>query len=180
MIERRITLDFHSDPSQYYDYLINLMHTTYASNISQWSTCPSADESQYLACSTVWINEDIELNCAHVYRDEDNKPMSSAQQFNLEQTYFNTRMVFLERRLIQSGVRLGVVINKVVELQKHDHHPKTITEYCSGTMLLIIILLIEVMITLFCFAYYFVRRTLYRQPLADTPPKYNSINDVKE
>jgi hypothetical protein len=179
MIERRISLDFKNNQSMYYTYLLDNLHTKYESNITQWSTCPSADQSQYLACSTAWIDEDVELNCAHVYRDEQNKPLSIAQQFSLGQTYYNTRMVFLEERLLQSGVRLGVVLNKIVELQKHGHHKKGEGELCSGKMLLALIIVLEVLLVFLCFTYYRFRRTFYRQPLADAPPKYHIFDGVK-
>ncbi|CAF0878055.1 unnamed protein product [Adineta steineri] len=118
MIERRISLDFQSDSNKYYNYLLDIMHTIYVRNISQWSKCPSTDESKYLACSTAWINEGVALNCAFVYRDEQDQPFSISQQFQLGQTYYNTRIGIVEERLLQSGVRLAAVINKIVELQK--------------------------------------------------------------
>jgi hypothetical protein len=179
MIKRRISADFHNDQNEYYDYLLNLLQTTYARNISQWSECPSADESRYLACSTAWINEDIELNCEQVYRDENDQPMSSSKQFHLSQTYYNTRIVTVEQRLIQGGVRLGVVISRIVELQKHKHHEKEDDEVCLGTLLLFMVILIEVVLAFFCLIYYLVRRTLYQQPSSKVPLEYNILNDAK-
>ena len=178
MIEHRISTDFQNDQNKYYNYLLNLLHTTYASDISQWSRCPSADESRYLACSTAWINENVELNCAYVYRDEQDHPMNTSQQFHLGQNYYNTRIHIVEQRLLQSGVRLGVVINKIVELQKH-HHKKDDDELCTGTVLLIVAVFLQTLLMFFCIIYCLVRRTLYRHPMTDTPPKYQSINDVK-
>jgi hypothetical protein len=178
MIERRISLDFHNNQTEYYNYLLKLLQTTYANNISEWSKCPSADQSHYLACSTAWINEDTELNCKLVYRDEYNKPLNTSQKFHLGQSYYNTRIIIVEQRLIQSGVRLGVVINKIVELQKHKHHEDD-DELCSGTLILFVIIFIEILLGFFALTYYLVRRSIYQQPLAELHPEYQSLNDVK-
>ncbi|CAF2709975.1 unnamed protein product [Rotaria sp. Silwood2] len=134
MIERRISQDFHSQPLLYLDYLINQMKTRYAQNISDWTHCPSSDESRYLACSTSWIMEDAKLNCELVYRDENNQPMSVSKEFNLGQTYYNTRMVILEQRLIQGGLRLGTVINKIVQSTTDNNKSDKI---CFGSIMLL-------------------------------------------
>ncbi|CAF3619849.1 unnamed protein product [Rotaria sordida] len=178
MIERRILLDFQNDENKYYDYLFNLLQTTYAHNISQWSKCPSDEESHYVACSTVWINENIELNCAYIYRDEDNKPMNISYEFRLGETYYNTRIGILEQRLIQGSVRLSGVINKIVKLQKHEHHRKKNNDVCSGTILFILFIFIVAFLVFICFICYLIRRKFNQQLLAGTSPKYHSLNDV--
>jgi len=178
MIERRISLDFHNNQTEYYNYLLKLLQTTYANNISEWSKCSSADQSHYLACSTAWINEDTELNCKQVYRDENDKPLNASQKFNLSQNYYNTRIIIVEQRLIQSGLRLGVVINKIVELQKHKQHGDD-DELCSGTIILFVVIFTEIFLAFFAITYYLVRRTIYQQPLAELRPEYQSLNDVK-
>ena len=149
MIERRISGDFHSQPLLYLDYLLNRMRTEYAQNISDWISCPSSDESRFLACATKWISEDAQLNCAIVYRDESNQPMNASKEFNLGQTYFNTRMVIVEQRLIQGGVRLAAVINKIVQLvEERDQSTGTCSEMgmiaylLIGQSILIVVLLI--------------------------------------
>jgi hypothetical protein len=180
MIERRISSDFHSDKVEYYKYLLNKLHTTYAGNISQWSTCPSADKSRYLACSTAWIDEDAELNCEHVYRDEDDQPLNPSQRFSFSQTYYNTRIVIVEQRLLQSGVRLGVVINKITELQKHKHHKKDDDEQlCSGTLLLFVVVLIEILVAFFVLTYCLVRQKLHRQSSDELNSKTYILNGDK-
>ena len=131
MIERRISGDFHSQPLLYLDYLLDQMRTVYAQNISDWIACPSSDESRFLACATKWISEDAQLNCAIVYRDENNEPMSTSKEFTLGQTYYNTRTVIVEQRLIQGGVRLAAVINKIVQLAE-ERDPSTETQYEIG------------------------------------------------
>ncbi|CAF1176319.1 unnamed protein product [Didymodactylos carnosus] len=110
MIERKISTDFFRDPTKYFKYLLNLMHTKYAVNISQWSKCPS-EQSQYLACSALWIQEDSDLNCALVYRDADQKPLDMSYEFDLGEDYYQTRMIIVEQRLIQGGLRLGLMLN---------------------------------------------------------------------
>ncbi|CAF1919537.1 unnamed protein product [Rotaria magnacalcarata] len=144
MIERRISQDFHSQPLLYLDYLLDQMKTRYAQNISDWTHCPSTDESRFLACSTSWIVEDAQFNCDIVYRDENNQPMSVSKEFNLGQTYYNTRMVILEQRLIQGGLRLGTVINKIVQSTNNDN--KTDTFCCETIMFLAVILGLSIVI----------------------------------
>jgi hypothetical protein len=179
MIDRRISKDFQSDSNQYYNYLLNLLQTTYANDISQWSKCPSADQSRYLACSTAWIDEDTELNCAQVYLDEQGKVMTTSQQFRLGQTYYNTRIAIVEQRLLKSAVRLGTVINAVVELHKHKHHDDDDDELCAGTIILIVVIFVEVLLAFCCVAYCIVRRKRADQPLAKTPPKYQVLSSKK-
>jgi hypothetical protein len=178
MINHRLVSNFNDNTNEYYNYLLNILHTTYATNISQWSKCPSSDEAKSLACSTAWIHEDIELDCAHVYRDENNKPMSSSEEFHLGKIYYNTNLVFLEQRLLQSGVRLGMVINKIVELQKHHHEDDDNDQLCSGTVYLFVIILLEILLLFFGITYYLVRRRVYREPLSEKPPEYNTINNT--
>jgi len=172
LIARRISLNFNNNTKQYYDYLINLMNTTYAKNISQWSTCPSSDESPYSSCSATWIREDIALNCASVYLDQDGKPMNKSQPFYLGQIYYNKQIDIVEQRLIQGGLRLGTVINKIVELQQHNHHQRNDDQLCTGTTLLILFIFLEVLLIMFSFLYCFVRRTLNQQSLDNISMKY--------
>jgi hypothetical protein len=136
MIKRRMSQDFHSQPALYFDYLLNQLKTRYARNVSDWAQCRSSDQSRFLACSTSWISEDAKLNCELVYRDENDQQMSPSKRFNLGQTYYNTRMDTLEQRLLQAGVRLGTVINKIVQLTAND---KESDKPCLGTMLLMIV-----------------------------------------
>jgi hypothetical protein len=63
--------------------------------------------------------------------------MSASKRFNLGQTYYNTRMDTLEQRLLQAGVRLGTVINRIVQLTTKD---KKTGETYFETMLLMIVL----------------------------------------
>ncbi|CAF4064355.1 unnamed protein product, partial [Rotaria magnacalcarata] len=91
-----------------------------------------------------WIVEDAQFNCDIVYRDENNQPMSVSKEFNLGQTYYNTRMVILEQRLIQGGLRLGTVINKIVQSTNNDN--KTDTFCCETIMFLAVILGLSIVI----------------------------------
>lgn len=136
------------------------MNTTYAKNISQWSTCPSSDESPYSSCSATWIREDVALNCESVYLDQDGKPMNKSQPFYLGQIYYNKQIDIVEQRLIQGGLRLGTVINKIAELQQHNHHRRNDDQLFTGTTLLILFIFLEVLLIMFSFLYCFVRRTL--------------------
>lgn len=114
MIQRKINTEFQSQRSLYFAYLIEEVHGRYAQNISDWTECTSLDDSRYLACSSKWIQEDADLCCTVVYRDEFDRQITSTTGFNISETYYITRMDIVERRLIQAGVRLAAVINTIV------------------------------------------------------------------
>ncbi len=116
MIQRRINNDFQSQNSLFRQYLIGQMNGRYAQNITEWTNCASSDGSRYRACSSKWIQEDAELSCSVVYRDEFNQPITSETGFNITEAYYNTRMDTVELRLIQAGVRLAAVINEIVQI----------------------------------------------------------------
>lgn len=155
MIERRINLDFQSQPLSYLAYLIKQMKTVYAQNISDWTDCRSSDESRYLACSTLWIQEDAKLDCDVVYRDENDEKITPVTGFDLGQTYYNTRMVTVEIRLIQAGVRLAAVINKIVQSIGPEKKPD---ETNSTTELLLGVLIIQSFLILLLLMYSILRR----------------------
>lgn len=90
------------------------MNGRYAQYISNWTECSTADDSKYLACSSRWIQEDAELSCNVVYRDEFGRQITNDTGFNISEPYYNTRMDTVELRLIQGGVRLAAVINEIV------------------------------------------------------------------
>lgn len=155
MIERRINQDYQSQPLLYLDYLIQQMKTVYARNISDWTNCSSSDESRYLACSTLWIQEGAQLDCAVVYLDENDQKITPQTGFELGQTYYNTRMVTVEVRLIQAGVRLAAVLNKIVQsLGKEDQPDET----CSTTVLLLSVLIVQSFLILLLLMYSIMRR----------------------
>lgn len=169
MIERRISADFQSKPLLYLDYLVNEMKTHYAQNVSDWKNCSLPDESRFLACSTAWIQESAKIDCDTVYLDEDDQRITVQTGFTLGQTYFNTRMVILEQRLIQGGVRLAAVINKIADSSKNDTKPNG---PCFDSMLLIMVILIQSVFILVLLSYTFLRRkptTIIQPP----PPVMN-------
>ena len=179
MIEHRLA-DFSNDIDKYYDYLLNALHTTYAANVSQWLKCPYEDEATYLACSTAWIDEGVELDCAHVYRDENNQPLDPFQEFHFAEVYYETNLVFLEQRLIQGGVRLGAVINKIVELQKgHHHRDNSNDQICTGTLFLFALILLQILLALFGVTYCLMNRRNNRQPLNEKPPEFDFYSTHK-
>ena len=155
MIERRINQDFQAQPLLYLSYLIKQMKTVYAGNISDWTNCSSSDESRYLACSTLWIQEDAKLDCDVVYRDENDQKITPQTGFDLGQTYYNTRMVTVELRLIQAGVRLAAVINKIVQSTGTEEDTD---ETCSTTLLLFTVLIIQSFLILLLLMYSIMRR----------------------
>jgi len=145
MIEHRLALNFSSQPSLYIKFLVEKLNTKYAKNISDWTSCPSSDESRYLACSTIWLEEDQPINCNLVYLDENNQPMHKGTVYHLGETYYNTRKDTLEQRLIQGGLRLATVINKIVQsTQKH----KKSNETCFGAPLLMMALFIQTILVI--------------------------------
>ncbi len=105
--------------------------------------------------------------------------MNKSQSFFWSQIYYKARINILEQQWIQGGLRLGTVNNKIVELQQDDHHRRNDDQLCTGTILLILLLFIEILSTMFCFIYSFVRWILNQQPLDDIPTKYQSLDDVK-
>ncbi|CAF1108575.1 unnamed protein product [Adineta ricciae] len=166
MIERRITQDFHSQPALYLEYLLKQMKTQYAQNISDWTNCSSSDESRYLACATLWIAEDAKLNCDLVYRDENNQPMSVSKEFELGQTYYNTRMPIVEQRLIQGGVRLGAVINKIVQTVGVNNKSK---KFSFGATALIVAIVSQILLLILLLNYRFISKK-------ESTPKRSSAN----
>jgi hypothetical protein len=172
MIEHKISQDFHSEPALYFDYLLNQLKNRYAQNVSDWAQCQSSDESRFLACSTSWISEAAKVNCELVYRDENNQPMSPSKRFNLGQTYYTTRIDTLEQRLLQAGVRLGTVINKIVQLAAKD---KKSDKPCFATILLMIVLFSQSILILALLYYSFLRRkttTITELPVVTDKKEY--------
>jgi hypothetical protein len=139
----------------YLDYLVNEMKNHYAQNISDWTNCSSSDESRFLACSILWIQENAKINCDIVYRDENNRRITKDTGFNLGRTYYNTRIVIVEQRLIQAGLRLGAVINKIVQSTTNENKSK---KTCFGTMLLMMVLFILSILVLAVLGDSFLRR----------------------
>lgn len=178
MIGIRMKNVSHDNATEYYNYLLNLLHTTYANNMTDWAKCPSEDAAKYLNCSEVWIKEDMDLNCAYVYRDENNNPMNSSQQYNLSDIYFNTHIIYLEQRLLQAGVRLAAVINKIVELQKHHHKSDDQSSY--GVLFFFVIILFESILLLLVITYYIIRRRPRSPPLSNIRPTYYAYDTSKK
>ena len=115
MIQKSIKEDYHQDPGQYFQNLLKQLHTTYAQNISDWATCKTPDESTYLACSTAWIEEDAQINCASAYIDENGDRLTKKTKFNMCDKYQNTRKLIVEQRILQGAVRLATVLNKIAQ-----------------------------------------------------------------
>lgn len=132
MIQYRINQDFQSQNSLYLDYLISEMKGRYAQSIPEWMNCTTTDDSKYMACSSMWIQEDAKLCCELVYRDEFYQPITNVTGFNISQAYYSTRIDTIELRLIQSGVRLAGTINEIVRIHYSN----------SGTMPQLSLLLI--------------------------------------
>jgi len=173
MIKHRMSQDFHSQPTLYFDYLLNQLKNRYAQNVSDWAQCRASDESRFLACSTSWISEIEEINCELVYRDENNQPMSPSKRFNLSQIYYTTRMDTLEQRLLQAGVRLAAVINKIAQSTDED---KKSDKPCLGTILLMIVLFIQSILILALLYYSFLRRkptTITELPVITDKKEYH-------
>lgn len=105
--------------------------------------------------------------------------MSASVLFHLDEVYYDSRKATVDERLIQAGVRLAGVINKIVELQKHHHHREGDDDLCSGTILLFVVIFVEILIAFFGLTYYLVRRTLNKQQSAEKLPTYESFDDIK-
>ena len=107
--------NFNNDSGIYFQYLLKQLHTTYAQNISDWATCKTPDESTYLACSTAWIEEDAQIDCASAYIDENGNRLTPKTHFNMCDKYQNTRIPIVEQRILQGAVRLATVLNKIAQ-----------------------------------------------------------------
>jgi len=140
MIQRKINTEFQSQRALYLQYLISQMNSRYAQDISAWIQC--SDDSPYLACSSTWIQEDAEHSCTSVYRDENGEQISSATGFNFSETYYNTRMSIVELRLIQAGVRLAAVINKINEKEPYGNQSAMLTRLSFPMITLILMCIV--------------------------------------
>ncbi|CAF1066117.1 unnamed protein product, partial [Didymodactylos carnosus] len=139
------------------DLTVDLTYHKYADNITQWSTCPTSDQSQFSACSTTWIQEDNDLNCNTVYIDEDGNHLNNLTKFHLNNVYFNRVLPIMEQRLIQAGVRLGKMLILIEDyVRTHKYADKT--RLCGGTIALIIILVLEGIIALLIVCCWVCRR----------------------
>jgi hypothetical protein len=173
MIKHHILEKFNNQPWLYLQYLINKMKNIPSKIISDWTSCSSSGESRFLACSKVWIQEDAKLNCEAVYIDESGRRITPETGFNLGETYYTTRMDIIEQRLIQAGVRLATVINKIVQSTTND---KKSNKICFESIALMVVILGQFILILVLLSYIFLRRksttTIIQRPVFSDRKEY--------
>ncbi|CAF3068994.1 unnamed protein product, partial [Rotaria sp. Silwood2] len=143
----RLRNTFQSNINSYYDYLyLKMLNQTVEMN-----------DDTFLQ----WVAESIDIVCKQVYFDETNMLMNSTSTFNLSHVYYERNWPVVEKRLIQTGSRLGALLNQI--LKKHTESttltppsPRTTTnESCQNSAfsspfsILILLLVVSVLSYLF-------------------------------
>ena len=118
LISRRVALNFSSSYPEWDAHLRHLMLTTYADNVSQWTSCAGEPTSfsEYVPCSGQWVQESAVLNCQTVYVNETGGNMTQGMQYSLGDSYYQRNIDLVERRIVQAGVRMAFVINSVAAM----------------------------------------------------------------
>lgn len=103
IITYRIQRDFHSNASNYYEYIYQLM-------IRQLPTENDNDIQQ-------WIKESLYFLCNQIYFDDNNNKMNASVKFNLGEKYYQRNFPIIDQRLAQGGRRLGALLNRLGQQQ---------------------------------------------------------------
>ncbi|CAF4768454.1 unnamed protein product [Rotaria sp. Silwood1] len=97
LIHIRMSRDFKSNITIYYEYLYDLMR----------NQTPTNDDGDFKQ----WIAESVKLVCEQVYIDEKNITMNASATFHLGNVYYEKNIPVIEKRIIQGGQRLGTLLN---------------------------------------------------------------------
>ncbi|CAF4474661.1 unnamed protein product [Rotaria sp. Silwood2] len=97
LIHVRMSRNFKSSITMYYEYLYDLMR-------NQTQKINNGDFNQ-------WIAESVQLVCGQVYIDERNITMNASAVFHLGNAYYEKNIPIIEKRIIQGGQRLGALLN---------------------------------------------------------------------
>ncbi|CAF0918597.1 unnamed protein product [Rotaria sordida] len=122
----RLHKHFSSNVEHYFNYLYSLM-------INQSSTIDMNSDKDY----KTWIREDIDIVCAQIYTDDNNQNISGS--FNLNQPYFERHYPLIDKRIVQAGRRLGILLRSL----KPEQPNSSCITLCSSTIAIIIILSIQ-------------------------------------
>ncbi|CAF4861409.1 unnamed protein product [Rotaria sp. Silwood2] len=99
LISIRLSRDFESNITSYYNYLYDLM-------LNQTSTISENDFEQ-------WAQESLTIACQQVYLDENNTKMDSSANFKLGNKYYERNIGITEQRLARAGRRLSALLNRL-------------------------------------------------------------------
>lgn len=102
--------------STWQSHLVNQLQSTSNQTIREWLSCPHGDSinGSFAPCTSVWIDESAQYACSAAYQS-DQHWITPATSFNLSIAYAESNWPLLEQRLIQSGVRMAYVINKLAD-----------------------------------------------------------------
>lgn len=130
LIHYRMSQDFNSDIALYYDYLYTLMR----------NQTPTNNNSDFME----WIMESAKLVCQQVYTDEAGQTMNASSVFHLRKAYYEKNIPVIERRLIQGGQRLGVLLNDLVT--KRSKPPSKPDKLCWGIIAFIAVVSVQLIV----------------------------------
>ncbi|CAF1144928.1 unnamed protein product [Adineta steineri] len=97
LIRTRLSRDFQSNTSLYYDYIYALM-------LNQTLEHPDQNFIE-------WTDESSKIVCEQIYFDENNQPMNTSFTIRLSDGYYQRNIAMVEQRLMQAGQRLGALFN---------------------------------------------------------------------
>ncbi|KAF5205021.1 Endonuclease [Thalictrum thalictroides] len=86
----------------------NLTHGTWSDDMSLWKDC-----DDLFACPNKYAAESINLACKWGYKDV-------SPGATLSDKYFNSRMPIVTKRIAQGGVRLSMILNRVLGNHNQD------------------------------------------------------------
>ncbi|CAN7096723.1 unnamed protein product [Brassica rapa subsp. narinosa] len=79
----------------------NITNGLWKDDISSWTEC-----NDLLACPHTYASESIELACKYGYE-------GVTSGVTLSEEYFDTRMPIVMKRIVQGGLRLAMVLNRI-------------------------------------------------------------------
>jgi hypothetical protein len=118
IIEQRIKKDFGNSQTKYLEFLLSKAKEVSKADKDKWTSClskPAEYETQgtdavTLACAGEWATDAEGLNCDVVWPAYDSNP---DQDFGAK--YYEAALPALERQLIKAGVRMSVLLDKVLK-----------------------------------------------------------------
>ncbi|UJR20687.1 hypothetical protein I4U23_023809 [Adineta vaga] len=97
LIRMRLSRDFQSNLSLYYDYIYTLM----------LNRIPEQYDQDFIE----WTDESSKIVCDRIYLDENNDTMNTSLTIRLSDRYYQRNIGIVEQRLMQAGRRLGTLFN---------------------------------------------------------------------
>lgn len=92
----------------------------WASQVSQWRSCPATDSPPASACSQTWAGESIEYACSTAYVDQNGDKIQNG--FTLADAYYQFALPVAELQIAKGGVRLANVINAIFDSPAMRHY----------------------------------------------------------